>query len=149
MTTPAGVLRGVERCLASSADGEPPLKRTLALFALLGLTACGGGSKAGLAAANVGIGAIGAGVSRASGGCYAVCTGTDICNPQTGFCDSNPCSACSAIQHCETSGVIPRCVDNPLPTGLSKKGKPPDAPLFLPVEPVLTPVPEGPRPPQL
>ncbi len=120
---------------------------TLALFALLGLTACGGGSKAGLAAANVGIGAIGSGVSRASGGCYAICTGTDICNPQTGFCDSNPCSACSLIQHCETSGVMPRCVDNPLPTGLSWKTKPRDAPLVLPVEPLLTPVPEGPRPP--
>ncbi len=123
------------------------MKRTLALLALLGLTVCGGGSKSGLAAANVGIGAIASGVSRASGGCYAICTGTDICNPQTGFCDPNPCSACSTIQHCETTGALPRCVDNPLPTGLSGKRQPPNAPLVLPIEPLLTPVPEGPRPP--
>ena len=135
------------RCLARGADGERPLKRTLALLALLGLTACAGASKGALAAANVGIGVLASGVSRAAGGCYATCTGTDICNTETGFCDSNPCDRCSYIQHCETNAAVPRCVDNPVPTSLTRKTKSPDAPLTLPFEPVLTPVPESQRPP--
>jgi len=124
------------------------LRRTLALLALLGLTACAGGSKGALAAANVGIGVLASGISRASGGCYATCTGTDICNTQTGFCDSNPCNGCSPIQHCEANGAMPRCVDNPIPTSLTRKTKTPEAPLTLPVEPVLTPVPDAQRSPQ-
>jgi hypothetical protein len=124
------------------------LKRTLALLAFCGLSACAGGNKAALAAANVGIGALASGVSRASGGCYATCTGSDICNTDTGFCESNPCNSCSYIQHCEANGAMPRCVDNPVPTSLSRKTKTADAPLVLPFEPVLTPVPEGQRPPQ-
>ena len=134
------------RCLARGARGERPLTRTLVLLTLSGLLACGGGNKAGLAAANVGIGALASGVSRASGGCYATCTGSDICNTQTGFCESNPCDRCSYIQHCEANGAMPYCVDNPIPTSLSRKTLSPAAPLTLPFEPVLTPVPEGQRP---
>jgi hypothetical protein len=114
------------------------LKRTLALLALLGLAACGG-SKGGLAAANVGIGALASGVSRASGGCYAVCTGTDICNTQTGFCESNPCDRCTYLQHCETTAAVPRCVDNPVPTSLTRKALNPDNALTLPLEPSIVP----------
>ncbi len=119
----------------------------LALLALSGLAACAGGSKAALAAANVGIGVLASGASRAAGGCFATCTGSDICNTETGFCESNPCHRCSYIQHCEAYGAIPRCVDNPVPTSLTRKTASPDAPL-VPFEPVLTPVPEGQRPPQ-
>ena len=118
------------------------------LVSLAALAAGGCGGKGGLAAANVGIGAIASGFIRASGGCYAMCVGRDICNPATGLCESNPCEACSPIQHCESSGAMPRCVDNPIPTSLTRKGNAPDAPLVVPLEPLLTPVPEGQQPPQ-
>ena|GEM_PF-2344844 len=104
---------------------------TLALLTFVGAAGCGG-SKGALAAANVGIGMAASGISRASGGCFAICTGSDICNTRTGFCESNPCSSCSAIQHCDTLGAMPRCVDNPVPTGLSRKALNPNNALTLP-----------------
>ncbi len=113
------------------------MKRIFALLALTCVAACGG--KGGLAAANVGIGALASGVSRASGGCYAICTGTDICNTKTGLCDSNPCETCSPIQHCESNGAMPRCVDNPIPTSLTRNVLHPDNPLTLPLEPSIVP----------
>jgi hypothetical protein len=39
---------------------------------------------------SVGMGVAGAAVSRAAGGCYAVCTYGTVCNPNTGACESAP-----------------------------------------------------------
>jgi hypothetical protein len=105
----------------------------LALLGVMALLACGGGNKTGLALANVGIGMAASGFSRAAGGCYAMCLGTDVCNPDTGLCEHNPCAGCGASQRCELSGPVPRCVNDSLPADLVRPPPTPDAPLVVPL----------------
>jgi hypothetical protein len=49
------------------------------------------------AAAAVGVGAIGAGLSRAAGGCLAVCFAGTRCNRATGLCEPEPVAASAAM----------------------------------------------------
>jgi hypothetical protein len=49
------------------------------------------------AAAAVGVGAIGAGLSRAAGGCLAVCFAGTRCNRRTGLCEPEPAGASVAV----------------------------------------------------
>jgi hypothetical protein len=85
----------------------------LLLFVLPGLDACSGDKAAG-AAGLVAIGAIGSGISRASGGCLAICAGDQVCNTATGFCERNACgTSCGPGLHCDIWGPVPRCVEDP------------------------------------
>jgi len=68
------------------------MKRALVLVLLCGLSGCKTGSADyGAALALVGYGLLWSGISRASGGCYAICTGIDVCNPESGFCERSGC----------------------------------------------------------
>ena len=109
------------------------MSRRAAAAAALVLTACAGG-KTGDAIALLSYGMIGSAVSRAAGGCYAVCEGVNqVCNPETGFCEHNPCGpGCGSSGHCDIRGPVPRCVEDSLPTDLVQS-PPPPAP--LPVAP--------------
>jgi hypothetical protein len=52
-----------------------------------------------------------AAVSRASGGCIAVCTNGTACNPATGFCEVLPCRGrCEPDEHCEVAFSSSRCM---------------------------------------
>ena len=86
--------------------------RLLATVLLCSGVACSSNPNAAAAATGalvVGLGA--SGVSRAQGGCYAECIGTDLCNVTTGWCEPNPCGqGCGAGNRCDTSGPLPRCV---------------------------------------
>lgn len=72
-------------------------------------------------------GAVGAGVSRAQGDCYANCQPGTSCNRETGMCDALPCAgACAPEETCEVTHISERCVprakaqlnlgDSPVPT---------------------------------
>jgi hypothetical protein len=90
----------------------PCLSSLLLLLALSGLEACSGDKAAG-AAGLVAVGMIGSGVSRATGGCLALCAGDQVCNTATGFCEPNACgSSCGASVHCDIWGPVPRCVED-------------------------------------
>ena len=53
-------------------------------------------------------------LERKAGGCYAMCTGSTMCNPRTGLCEEKPCGGlCSADQHCEVSATKSWCAPGP------------------------------------
>ncbi len=99
--------------------------RALVLAGLLPLLSCVGhgaaGANASAQVANAAIGtALGltaAGVSRASGGCYASCPVGTTCNEKTGYCEELPCRGqCGPNEVCETSGhAVPTCVSAKMP----------------------------------
>jgi hypothetical protein len=52
-----------------------------------------------------------AGISRASGGCYANCPPGTACNSVTGFCEELPCRGlCSTEEHCEMTPTSWKCM---------------------------------------
>ena len=68
------------------------------------------------AALNTGLALGAAGVQRAQGGCYAVCTNGTVCNPKNGLCEP----AAAGDQYCEPApGGGVRCV--PLEIGKAQK----------------------------
>jgi hypothetical protein len=68
-----------------------------------------------------------------AGGCYAVCDARQVCNPESGLCENNPCGlGCGPARRCDLHGPVPRCVDDSVPTDLVRG--PPPAP-DLPVAP--------------
>ena len=79
------------------------------------------------ATALVAWGMIGSAVSRAQGGCFAICEGVNqVCNTETGFCESNPCGAgCGDGRHCDIWGPVPRCVNDSIPADLVQVPPPP------------------------
>lgn len=100
---------------------------------LLALAACGSSSKASGAAALAAWGMVGSAVSRSQGGCYAVCDARQVCNPESGLCENNPCGlGCGPARRCDLHGPVPRCVDDSVPTDVVRG--PPPAP-DLPVAP--------------
>ncbi len=66
--------------------------------------------------------AVGASViSRASGGCYAVCQQGEQCNSRNGLCETLPCRGqCPATQTCEETFLGIKCLDG---TPLSAQSK--------------------------
>ncbi len=52
-----------------------------------------------------------AAVSKASGGCIAICTNGTACNPKSGLCDPLPCRGeCGSDEHCEQNFTGSKCV---------------------------------------
>ena len=81
--------------------------------ALLASSACATGN-VGDAVLMTGIAAASAGISRASGGCYADCPVGTQCNPSTGLCDTLACRGeCGAGQRCERSPIEHCVLDKP------------------------------------
>ncbi len=98
----AGCPRGRERRY------HPAMKTLVAAAALL-LAGCGST----LAGASVTTGAAlaASAASRASGGCYALCTNGTSCNPRTGMCEVLPCRGlCAADEHCESTYAESKCL---------------------------------------
>lgn len=53
-------------------------------------------------------------VSRAGGGCYAVCQQGESCNARTGFCEPLPCRGqCRSDESCEEGFFGIKCVPGP------------------------------------
>lgn len=76
--------------------------RGIKLVAFLALLGCGASNQDVFGAvANTALGVTAAGVSRANGGCYAVCTNGTACNPNTGYCEALPCRGeCRTDEYC-------------------------------------------------
>jgi hypothetical protein len=109
------------------------------LFSLvaLALAACATGSSNTLAGAAVttAAGAGAAALSRANGGCIAMCTNGTICNPRTGLCEVLPCRGqCGASEHCEQTFTDTKCVPGP-ETGVTSvaRGSSTKGPILAPV----------------
>jgi len=93
------------------------VSRPVTALLLLALTACGGNKASGAVA-------------------LAVCDGTQVCNAESGFCESNPCGpGCGSSRHCDTWGPVPRCVDDSAPADLVQQPPPP------PSLPIAAPIP--------
>lgn len=57
------------------------------------------------------VGVTAAGVSRATGGCFASCPVGTTCNEVTGFCEPLPCRGeCKEGEVCDEAGPVPKCV---------------------------------------
>ncbi len=86
-----------------------PRELLAAALAALAAAACQSSAPYTLPAAaiNTAIAAGAATAQRASGGCYAVCTNGNVCNPRTGFCEP----ASSAAFRVRPPGEV--CVDAP------------------------------------
>jgi hypothetical protein len=72
----------------------------LVALALIGGAACRSSAPYTVPAValNLGVAAGVAGVQRAAGGCYAVCTNGRLCNPKTGFCEvPSPRDLCEPV----------------------------------------------------
>ena len=109
------------------------MTRRIGALMLLALAACSSSSKASGTAALVAWGMVGSAVSRSQGGCYAVCDPRQVCNPETGFCEDNPCGlGCGDGRRCDVHAPVPRCVDESVPTDLVQSPPPPPD---LPVAP--------------
>ena len=110
------------------------MKRGFLLVVCL-LSGCKTGSADyGAALALVGYGLLFSGISRASGGCYAICTGMDVCNPESGLCEAAPCGrGCGPGRHCDLHTPAPICVEDERPADLVTQPPPPDPiPDFIP-----------------
>jgi len=106
------------------------------LASALALLVSGCGHNGGGAVALVVYGLLGSALSRASGGCFAVCAGNQVCNPETGFCESAPCGGgCDQSQRCDLRAPVPICVPDSDPADVFQE-PPPPAPL-----PIVTPQP--------
>jgi hypothetical protein len=85
------------------------------------------GMNPGVGAAVMTVLAVGASAhSRSQGGCYAVCVNGTSCNPQTGYCQDDPCDgACRAGEHCEVESLTgPHCVADLTPMMFADAGPP-------------------------
>jgi len=96
----------------------------LSLLAALALASCHTGSANTMGGAVV-MSALALGssaVSRASGGCYAVCQQGETCNEKTGYCDPLPCRGqCRADESCEEGFFGIKCVPGGAMIGVSSK----------------------------
>jgi hypothetical protein len=115
---------------------EAVMVRRAVLAALL-LSGCYTGSANTIAGAAVTTGlALGASAaSRASGGCYAMCTNGTVCNERTGLCEVLPCRGqCSSNEHCEQTFSETKCVPGPA-TGVTAEaqGKEVKTPAVAPI----------------
>ena len=120
--------------------------RFLALLAATMCLSCHTGSSSTMAGALImtplALGA--SAVSRAQGGCYAVCQQGERCNEKTGYCEALPCRGlCSASETCEegffgvkclpgaalavTAGTAPAPKPVPVPAAPAEKPKVPEA----------------------
>ena len=102
-------LQVIRRGMAiASREGMRSLAYLAATSALL--AGCSTGTAAGadsMTAAAVGAAA----VSRAKGGCIALCNPGTMCNPNTGLCETDPCGGrCDASEACEGTFTGARCV---------------------------------------
>ncbi len=86
----------------------------------------------------VGIGAAGAAISRAAGGCYAVCAYGTVCNPDTGACVPMP--AGQEDQSSTVPGLNYGLVDPGAP-GLQSGAPIPEPPRAPPPSPTVAPPP--------
>jgi hypothetical protein len=90
--------------------------RSLGLLLAASLCGCAAAGGAGAmtavnAALNTGLALGAAGVSRATGGCYASCPDGTTCDTATGLCDPLPCRGrCAANEVCDQTGPLERCV---------------------------------------
>jgi hypothetical protein len=102
--------------------------RRAVLLVLALLSGCKtGNADYGAALGLVAYGLLWSGISRASGGCYAICTGLTVCNPENGLCEVNPCGrGCGAGRHCDLHAPAPVCVEDEAPADLVKQPPPPD-----------------------
>ena len=86
-------------------------------------------------------------VSRANGGCYAVCQQGESCNQQTGYCEPLPCHGlCRTDESCEEGFFGIKCVPGP---ALSVSSQPVPASTVPPKaksEVARPPVPDDARP---
>ena len=92
--------------------------RFLACALALALSSCAAGTAATVPNAVIGAAlAVGAaGVSRASGHCYASCPPGTACNAKTGLCDELPCRGqCNPGEICDTARAVPECVSARMP----------------------------------
>ncbi len=115
-----------------------------AILAALLLAGCHTGSANTMAGAGVMTGlALGASAaSRASGGCYAVCTNGTTCNPRTGWCEALPCRGrCSPDEHCEQTFAESKCVPGGT-TGVTSVAKGKE--IKMPIAPAIAPDQTGP-----
>ena len=89
------------------------MRAPLLAFVLLASFGCRGHTNsAGAAAIVTGIAVASSGVSRAMGGCYAVCTAGTVCNQETGLCDPLPCNgSCAENERCDP--LTNECVHDP------------------------------------
>lgn len=97
--------------------------KRLALCALLlaGCNGHAGGSSVAGALVMTPVALAASGVSRASGGCYAVCQQGEQCNEKTGLCEALRCRGlCPASQTCEETFFGIKCIDG---TPLSVEGR--------------------------
>lgn len=112
--------------MSARRQGWPQGITLLLLLAAPGVNGCSSDKAAG-AAGLVAIGMIGSGISRASGGCLAICAGDQVCNTATGFCERNACGiSCGPGLHCDIWGPVPRCVEDP-PADLVARPPPKDS----------------------
>jgi hypothetical protein len=101
------------------------VRRIAPLAAAAALAACQTSAPhtMGAAAIMTGVAAGAAASSRASGGCWAICTGGLVCNPRTGWCEKPPPAPVDPCPPGASSGD-PRCSGWPAPTVTHR----PDAP---------------------
>ena len=108
-----------------------------ALLAMVLLASCKtGSSNTGVGAATTTAVAMGAAaVSRATGGCIAICTAGTTCNPTRGLCEPVPCRGeCGPNEHCEQTFSENKCVSGgPTSVETLVKGKTPALPQIVPV----------------
>jgi hypothetical protein len=126
--------------------------RPLALALVAGALGCGSSANTAGALGNVGIGLLASGISRAGGGCFATCIGTDVCDTSTGWCVPNPCGlGCSPGTRCDLSGPVPGCVSEvePHPDAELESSVPPSTPFQPLLKPTLLEPPPPPRDPRV
>lgn len=108
-----------------------------ALLAMALLAGCKtASSNTGVGAATTTAVAMGAAaVSRAAGGCIAICTAGTTCNPAKGLCEPVPCRGeCGPNEHCEQTFSENKCVSGgPTSVETLVKGKTPAVPQLVPV----------------
>jgi hypothetical protein len=124
----------------------------LALGLVAGALGCGNSANTAGALGNVGIGLLASGISRAGGGCFATCTGTDVFDTSTGWCEPNPCgSGCGQGNRCDLSGSLPRCVPQiePSTTQVKTTADAPTAASSMLPQPTLSEPPPPPRDPRV
>jgi hypothetical protein len=124
--------------------------KMLALLTTVCLLACHTGSSNTIAGAVVSssVALAASGVSRAAGGCYAVCQQGEQCNEKTGLCEVLPCRGlCAPGQACEEGFSGVKCLPGAaLSVSTSKSEPPPPPPLEETAPRKAAPVPDAAKP---
>ena len=98
---------------------DPPMRTVLAAMLLC---ACSSTTSSLAGASVMTASAIGAAaVSRAQGGCIAICVYGTVCNPNTGLCERPACgdTTCGPGERCEVSYKGSQCVSTTATTGVA------------------------------